>query len=436
MPDAAPALSPVHPYGGPGESITLHDGPVTYRGQSKPGRVELRLSPETEVAWLLEGADGPSLGSVDLTLQLSAEALSVGGECNRSSMAESAGYLRETEVGARDAAMRRVLVHWLNLPQIRSPGVIRDAANRTTYAGRWHTQFGKWAVTLDRRADYGDVWAHARQAGSIVMTHVMAIELADSRAFTAEEIEPVLDALQLGISFAVGRWVSPALPVGLDSDGLRVWERWSADLCTPGAPGTLRWWPNQRQDDLAELLELLVGRFEKPDERFTMRFLLGSGVQSAAGGLVEQRIMTAFAAIEHLMWTRLVKVGGMSKTKYGHKDFNAHEKLAMVLDEAGIEQGIDENLLPGLRAAAQLQPPDRQTGPVIACRIRNMIVHPTDHEVELYRRDNKLVQQAWLLTQHYLVLLVLHHLGYRGHSRLLIAPGGWASDVAPMPWAT
>ena len=54
-----------------------------------------------------------------------------------------------------------------------------------------------------------------------------------------------------------------------------------------------------------------------------LRFLLGSAVQSAAGGLVEQRIMTAFAAIEHLMWTRLVTVGGMSKTKYEHKDFNA-----------------------------------------------------------------------------------------------------------------
>ena len=42
------------------------------------------------------------------------------------------------------------------------------------------------------------------------MTHVMAIERADSGAFTAEDIEPVLDALQLGMSFAVGRWVSPA----------------------------------------------------------------------------------------------------------------------------------------------------------------------------------------------------------------------------------
>ena len=93
----------------------------------------------------------------------------------------------------------------------------------------------------------------------------------------------------------------------------------------------------------------------------------------------------------------------MSRTKYEHKDFNAHEKLAKVLGEAGIEQGIDENLLPGLHAAAQRQPSDRRTGPVIACRIRNMIVHPTDHEDELYRRDKKLVQQAWLLTQHYLV---------------------------------
>lgn len=136
MPDAAPALIPVYPYGRPGESISLHDGPVTHRGQSKPGRVELRLSPETEVAWLLECSDGPGLGSVDLILQLPQGALPVGGACNRSSIAESAGYLREVEVGARDAVMRRVLVHWLNLPQICSPRVIRDAASRATYTGR------------------------------------------------------------------------------------------------------------------------------------------------------------------------------------------------------------------------------------------------------------------------------------------------------------
>ena len=88
-----------------------------------------------------------------------------------------------------------------------------------------------------------------------------------------------------------------------------------------------------------------------------------------------------------------------------------------------------------LHEAAQRLPPDLpRTGPAIAAHVRNMIVHPTDHEEKLYRRDDGLIEQAWCISQHYLVLLVLHHLAYTGSYRSMLKPGGWAGNVEPVPW--
>ena len=66
-------------------------------------------------------------------------------------------------------------------------------------------------------------------------------------------------------------------------------------------------------------------------------------------------------------------------------------------------------------------------------RIRNEIVHPKRPQDELYRQDG-LVEEVWFLTQQYLVLLILHHIGYTGTYQSMLRTGGWAGDVEPVPW--
>lgn len=309
------------------------------------------------------------------------------GVCDRTGTNGSGGRLETVNLGAADAAMENVLVHWFNAPLVRPLEDIYDDSDHRVHLGRLVATFSGWTITMDRRPDYDEVWKSALNMGSLVMTHTMQIRREDGAApFTATEVEPVIDALQFGLSFAVGRWAAPALLVGFDHKGHRVWEQWAARHCTPGDPGPLRWWTEMLTGDLIELLERLVQRFSDPDERFSLRFLMASAVHSAAGGFVEQRIMTAFAAIEHLMWKRLVTVGGMSKTKYKAKDFPASEKLTLVLNEAKIRNDIDAGALPSLYREMQKQEEEsNRTWPFIACRIRNMIVHPTDYEERLYR---------------------------------------------------
>jgi hypothetical protein len=66
----------------------------------------------------------------------------------------------------------------------------------------------------------------------------------------------------------------------------------------------------------------------------------------------------------------------------------------------------------------------------VVTQIRNRLVHPTGDQERTYRRDG-LVAETWLLTRHYLVLLILHSLGYRD----LRKTSGWAGDREDVPWA-
>ncbi|CRK57593.1 hypothetical protein [Alloactinosynnema sp. L-07] len=88
--------------------------------------------------------------------------------------------------------MRRLLIHWLNLPAIHSPVLLRtDVGDRwSAWTGRWRLDIGPWRLTLDRRNDHGSVWDAIGSNPGIAMTHVMEIVRVDGRHFTACQVEP------------------------------------------------------------------------------------------------------------------------------------------------------------------------------------------------------------------------------------------------------
>ena len=67
-------------------------------------------------------------------------------------------------------------------------------------------------------------------------------------------------------------------------------------------------------------------------------------------------------------------------------------------------------------------------------QVRNRLVHPDEVTQRIYARQG-LVKETWLLIRHYLVLLILHSLGYNGPYRDLRRIGGRASDQGAVPWA-
>jgi len=157
------------------------------------------------------------------------------------------------------------------------------------------------------------------------MTHVMELCRTDGAAFTAAEAEPVLTALHVGVSFALGRWAAPMLPVGVDSTGKVVWEDWHPGHCDPARRTSPGWWHDQQQEaSLTDFLGRVITAFADPDRLPALRLQLMFGIAAMNDrGFVEQWVMMSAAGLEHLMWQTLALECGMGERQY--RDQDAHE---------------------------------------------------------------------------------------------------------------
>ncbi|MBP2707762.1 hypothetical protein JOL79_28660 [Microbispora sp. RL4-1S] len=382
-----------------------------------------------DLVWRLEGEEPGSLRAN--LLDIDDLELILRQEGDRSFVAHRRnfreGWLDGLEIGSTEAPIKRIVAHWLNLPALRSPIRINGGSQLEWFTGRWTAALGEWRLTIDRRPDHADVWRALGEAHSIAVTHVMEVRRADERDFTAADAKQVLKALQFALSFALGRWVAPALPVGLDGEDRPVWREWAPYHCSNGRSGALAWWWPQGVDIRDYLNEAIV-RFSDPDRRFSTQFLMTSAVLMNFAGFVEQRIMTAFAAIEHLSWITLRAQDGMSKKDYDR--LKAVGRLRELLNRANVGCDIDADVLQGLAKFAEDANLD---GPAAITRIRNEIVHPKQPQKKLYESKG-LVRDAWLLCYHYLTLLLLHHMEYSGSYQKAIKNDRWAGDVESVPW--
>ncbi|MEU0510823.1 hypothetical protein [Amycolatopsis sp. NPDC006125] len=331
-------LVPVYPYNEPGADIQLYAGPlVEADDQQWRGRILLTCGSRLAVVWRLDEIPSDrwawnALRETDVHLQIrqGPDRHEVAGL--RRTLTE--GTLHAQSIGSDETALRRVLYHWMNLPPVHSPGLLRRRGRdgRSTWTGRSRLELGPWQLTLDRRSDHPRIWETLASEHNFAMTHVMQVSRADGADFTVEELEPLQLALHFGMSFAFGRWVAPAAPVGFDSAGAMVWRHWASVFCEPGRDGGLAWLHYPDSHDLGDFLSRTYDAFADPDRSHTLKLLLSMAVEVNRAGRVEQRTMTAFSALELLTWVVLKLTGGMSKNQYGA--LRAHGRIRTMLEAA------------------------------------------------------------------------------------------------------
>lgn len=434
-------LVPAYVFNAPGQPILLYSGPLKLSAEGNTaGAVHLRCAPGLDVIWQVDEEESRQSddiafdeNQVDLHFEFAHGEQVISGR--RRGLAD--GRLDHATIGSDGAPLKRVLVHWMNLPAMCGPIMLRQSVGDgwTNWTGRWRVVVGDWLLTWDQRRDHGDVWDAIGEERSIVMTHVAEIRRVDDGEFTAAEFQPLLKTLHFGLSFSLGRWVAPALPVGFDAHGRRVWAEWAPWLCDPGRNGSLAWWFYPRVDDLKELLNRAYAAFVDPDRAETVRMLMAMAVQSNQAGFVEQRVMSAFSGLELLCWVVLKLTQGIGNREYDR--LRASGRLRRLLTTGQISTVIDSAVQPGLaRFAEDEAGQDDQSldGPAAVAQVRNRLVHPKMPQDSIYRTDG-LIVDAWLLTRHYLNQLILHWIGYTGSYQTFIGPGGWVGDVDPVPWA-
>jgi hypothetical protein len=332
-------------------------------------------------------------------------------------------------VGKAEAAVPAVLVRWVNLGDLGGGGWLEAVAGdgtRQRWTGRQSWRLGEWTMAVDARPDLHPVVKALRTTGKYAVTHLAVLHRVDARPFTAEECEPVLTAYQLASSFVLGRFTCPALAEARDDRGRLVWREWGARLADP-LGGVTAWW-NRAAAPMADPVRLLGERLLDPKRGRVARHLAQSYVASNRRGFVEQRITTAFAALELLSWQRAVLEGGADPVKHEKKK-GADWRLRAMLTNAKVPIASVPAHLSALKAFAS----DEGLGdaPKVVAEVRHRITHPKALE-DLYERD-RLLTEAWLLTVRYLELLILHWVGYTG--RVVDRTKRELLQVDAVPWA-
>ncbi|MCE9621869.1 MAG: hypothetical protein K8R99_05935 [Actinomycetia bacterium] len=408
----------------PGKPLSLYRGLVAINGDPASCDIKLDTSNGLSVRWELKNINQHLDDEIDIVLRRGPWR----GNTIRALVLGSDGYgviARPQSMGTGQP-MVRVVSHWFNLPVLLMLGLLAEDNRR--WRGRWFCVAGEWSITLDSRFDLINVEAETANTTRSAMTHVCDLHRTDGNAFEQVEAAHVLAGLQLAFSFALGRWIAPALPIGYNDDGAPVWTQWGPWRCDP-MHGSESWLDTHRADDLAAFVALFLDAWLDPSRHDIVKYYAHHVIAANhSGTTTEGRIMLAQAGMEYLSWVTNVLSGRMSKTAYERTFAQAHEVVRGLIGEARIPSGIPKEL----DTLASFATQTNADGPRVVSQVRNKLVHPKN-PAAVYEIDN-LVVESWQLFMHYSDLLLLNWLGYTG-SYIWRLPGGFAHASTVVPWS-
>lgn len=340
------------------------------------------------------------------------------------------GQVVSMQFGDFNAVLRSVTAHWMNVPQILPADALESSEHRKVWSGCWLLERGGWQVRIDARHDLPAVYDEARRQRTFAPTHVMRLTRLEDETFTSAQATLVLDGLQQALSFALGRWVCPAVPVGFDETGQPCWAEWSPRHCDTFGQAVGGWWWEQRGDDLRRFLSTFLDAWLDDERRDSLDFLTTAAIAGGGHGYVEQRLLIAGAGIEHLSWVTEVLRDARPADKWRAR--GAARRARRLLAAARIDAAVSAAHTPALAEFRARE--DLHDGPTVITEIRNRLVHPKRPTDEVYHLAG-LVADASRLALRYLDLLVLHWLGYDGHVRDRTRLSGWTGDTHQVPWS-
>lgn len=432
-------LEPLHAFGAASDEFLLFQGRISQvrdgvHVPSAEGRIRLLLRAGSSLRWevAFDTADEAHWsfwrnvgGSSPVRLSFDLDGLEVVLPAHLSENGK--GWVPGSS-WPEQADLSMLRADWLNLPSLSdSTRLASVGASHAEWHGRWQIDLGPWSLTLDSRPDLLTVFEEARRERLSAITHHMELKRADLSTFNSDDGIQILDGLQFGLSFALGRWVAPALTMGYDKTGMTKWCDWRPRRADTAARGSQSWWNSARPEDLRAFLELFVLAWISGDQKGTLSFLVGSAIIAGESGFVEQRLGTSLAAIEHLSWVDEVEGRLTEEAKWRKKP--SQWRVRRLLDRAHIERKIDGRLLPVLDGWARGH--DCHDGAEAITAVRNEVMHP---KTEIHSMPDGLVWETSMLTSRYLELLLLHRLRYLGQVRDRTQVTGWAYDSEPVPW--
>ena len=278
---------------------------------------------------------------------------------------------------------------------------------------------GSWAVHIAEKPNRNDVFKKLTQEGGFGPTHHGWITRSDSKSFTVEEVQVLLDALALFLSFARGLYCGITQILGTDHNDEPVWEQWSVSNVEPWR-GVHSWFDRQNAQTLEGLFpgfwDTFVSWGNDDRGRIALEWYLASNEQKA----VHSSIVLTQAALERLAYVQVRK-----KLR--------NEKEGKWIARALASVGVDTIIPNGLAALVAAQASHGfANGPHALVAIRNNLIH---EDMTLGLLQPEVYIQAKELGLWYVEIMLLHEFGYQGpcwnRTKQLVEPVPWASAAGP-----
>jgi hypothetical protein len=428
------ALEPVYSMAEPNAQLDLADGPLRMAIDTEPiprarVSVDLRWQPTSQLHFQIttdREADLPQTCApgeeLAFVLPVAHSLATVSGRVfRRKTHQDQVIYEgRIPELSVECDAISRCVAHVVNFPTFMGSAVVFPTG--AGVAGRASISMGPWQLTLDPTPDYSTVEDKLDLTGGFAITHTLEVQRADGAEFSSRQLVDLLDCLYWCFTLACGVRTAAILPVGFDSGGVAVFERW----CSPRVD------PWRSRDSFASgldrrALERLISAFHgawaDPSRQAALRVILHwfAAVNTNCGGL-EGSIVLAQAALESVASL----MGGSTDRVW------ASVRIRNILARMQVPAAIPTHLQALLRLAASESWED---GPHAITGFRNSLTHTRRFE-DLLVRDGVPVMELKVLATWYLELALLYLLGYDGTygNRTRYQRGAWERE--PVPWAS
>ncbi len=299
--------------------------------------------------------------------------------------------------------------------------------------GRVILQAGGWCITIAATDKTEDLTKSLQKQGGYVITHMGKIEREDSSAFSIAQAEYLLSCLRQFLSFALGRRIGIALPIGLDINGQRVFEQWDLPLMTAGSwNGSYSWFDSHHGSLLSEVFPGFFSRWcsdsWKEHLKVALYWYLAANERTTGIG-VDAGIILAQTALERLAWAYCVEERGLLSPKaYWQGGLSAAKKFRLLASTLGVPIGLPQNLTV-LNTEHEGKWSDT---PSAIAFIRNALVHPSKSKSFI---GGSHYYEAWQLSMWLLDLVLLRLCNHTGPYANRLADERWVGSVEQVPWA-
>lgn len=305
------------------------------------------------------------------------------------------------------------------------PDFLQGQDKKVVVGAQWRVlgsvllQAGGWEIEITAVPTLSDIEKKLKDEGGYAVTHTGTVRRFDGGDFAVQDVEPLLSALRLFLSFARGTYCGLTLVVGKDCDGESAWERWGTHRVTEWSNPPPSWFDRMNGYILAEVFPGFWKLWQDQEQlaRMVVDLYLNANLGSHGVGH-DGGLILAQVALERL-----------SNKESGPRG----KRIARALRKMGISGAalhISTESCPELAAYNERKHAWKH-GPHALVELRNNIVHPRD---KYHNLPQMAYYEVWNLAQWYLELILLKLSGYEGSYGNRLTQK-WVGEVEPVPWA-